>query len=154
VSLDQAQFQVGMLRALHSGEQSDQHELSISFLTDLRESCVAQRRADGLWHVPWSRRLLACLHRITGADVLIGTRAVARHPTLCVSVPRRPEPGCRAGLARCRGSTYFSLTPLSRTIGLHFGAKWMPIHSPVRVDSPSSATGGRAHQGSQCLALS
>jgi hypothetical protein len=27
-------------------------------------------------------------------------------------------------------------------------------HTVVRVDSPSSATGGRAHQGSQCLALS
>ena len=78
VSLDQAQF--GMLRALHSGEQSDQYELSVPFLTHLRESCVAQRRADGLWHVPWSRHLLACLHRITEADLLIGARAVTRHP--------------------------------------------------------------------------
>ncbi len=39
MSLDQAQF--GMLRALHSGEQSYQQELSISFLTHIRESCVA-----------------------------------------------------------------------------------------------------------------
>jgi hypothetical protein len=29
---------------------------------------------------PWSRHLLACLHRITGADLLIGARAVTRHP--------------------------------------------------------------------------
>ena len=78
VSIDQAQF--GMLRTLHSGEQPDQQELSISFLTHLRESCMAQRRADGLWHVPWSRHLLACLHRITAAELLIGARAVARHP--------------------------------------------------------------------------
>jgi hypothetical protein len=42
---------------------------------------MAQRRADGLelLHVPWSRHLLACLHRITGAELLIGARAVARH---------------------------------------------------------------------------
>ncbi len=78
LSMDQAQF--GMLRALHSGEHHHEHELSISFLTHLRESCLAQQRADGLWHVPWSRHLLACLHRITGAELLIGVRAVARHP--------------------------------------------------------------------------
>ena len=78
VSLDQAQF--GMLRVLHSREQPDQHELSVSFLTLLRESCLAQRRADGMWHVPWSRHLLACLHGITGAELLIGARAVTRHP--------------------------------------------------------------------------
>jgi hypothetical protein len=41
---------------------------------------MAQRLADGLWHVPWSRHLLACLHRITGAELLIGASAVARHP--------------------------------------------------------------------------
>ena len=78
VSIDQAQF--GLLRALHSGEHHDQQDLSIPFLTHLRESCLAQQRADGLWHVPWSRHLLACLHRITGAELLIGVRAVARHP--------------------------------------------------------------------------
>jgi hypothetical protein len=49
VSLDQAQF--GMLRVLHSREQPDQYELSVSFLTQLRESCLAQRRADGMWRV-------------------------------------------------------------------------------------------------------
>jgi hypothetical protein len=78
VSLDQAQF--GMLRALHNAEQPDQHELSISFLTHLRESCLAQQRADGISHVPWSRHLLACLHRITRAELLVGARAVTRHP--------------------------------------------------------------------------
>ena len=78
VSLDQAQF--GMLRAMHSGEHHGLQELSISFLIHLCESCLAQQRADGLWHVPWSRHLLACLHRITAAELLIGVRAVARHP--------------------------------------------------------------------------
>ncbi len=58
----------------------DQQELPMLFLTHLRESCLAQQQADGLWHVPWSRHLLACLHRITGAELLIGIRAVARHP--------------------------------------------------------------------------
>ena len=67
------------LKKMHSGEHHDQHKLSISFLTHLRESCFAQQGADGLWHVPWSRHLLACLHRITGAELLIGVRAVARH---------------------------------------------------------------------------
>jgi ribonuclease HI len=30
--------------------------------------------------MPWSRHLLACLHRITAAELLIGVRAVACHP--------------------------------------------------------------------------
>ena len=79
VSLDQAQF--GMLCMLYSEEQpDDQLPVSVSFLAHLRESCLAQRRADGLWHVPWSRHLLACLHKITRAELLIGARAVTRHP--------------------------------------------------------------------------
>ena len=78
VSIDQAQF--GMLRKLYSEERPDQQELSVSFLTYLRESCLAQQRADGISHVPWSRHLLACLHRITKAELLIGARAVTRHP--------------------------------------------------------------------------
>lgn len=79
VSLDQAQF--GMLCMIYSEEQpDDQLPVSVSFLAHLRESCLAQRRADGLWHVPWSRHLLACLHKITRAELLIGARAVTRHP--------------------------------------------------------------------------
>ena len=79
VSLDQALF--GMLFMLYSEEQpDDQLPVSVSFLAHLRESCLAQRRADGLWHVPWSRHLLACLHKITRAELLIGARAVTRHP--------------------------------------------------------------------------
>jgi hypothetical protein len=106
VSLDQAQ--VGMLRALHSGEQPDQQELSISFLEI--DSCMAQRREDGLWHVPWSRHLLACLHRITGAELWSQSRGTSSTlPALCVSVPWRPGPGCRAGLARCRGPASLGL---------------------------------------------
>jgi hypothetical protein len=115
VSLDQAQF--GMLRALHSGEQSDQHELSISFLTHLRES-----RVDG----PWSRHLLACLHRITGADLLIGARAVARHPHFQHYAPPFPRDQSLGAMLDRTGQMSrpcFSWTPLSRTIGLPFGAK-------------------------------
>jgi hypothetical protein len=67
VSLDQAQF--GMLRELYGAEQPDQQDLSVSFLPYLRESCLAQP-ADGISHVPWRGHLLACLHRITQAELL------------------------------------------------------------------------------------
>jgi hypothetical protein len=72
--------QFGMLRTLHSEEQPGQLNSSVSFLTHLRESCLAQRRADGLWHVPWRRYLLACLHNITRAELLIGAREVTCYP--------------------------------------------------------------------------
>ncbi len=86
VGLDSAQF--GMLRALHDG-QPDQSVLSETFLRHLRASCLAQQRADAEGQVHWSRHLLTCLHRITGAELLIGIRdpsslAQPALPTLCI----------------------------------------------------------------------
>ena len=68
-----------MLHTLYGGPpgQSEQFE---TFLRHLRASCVAQQRADAEGCVPWSRHLLACLRRITGAELLIGVRAVLYHP--------------------------------------------------------------------------
>ena len=77
VGLDSAQF--GMLRALY-GEQSGQSERSETFLRHLRASCLAQQRADAEGQVHWSRHLLACLRRITGAELLAGVRAVLHNP--------------------------------------------------------------------------
>lgn len=77
VGLDSAQF--GMLRALY-GRQPDQTEQSETFLRNLRASCLAQQRADAEGQVHWSRHLLACLRKITGAELLIGTRAVSHSP--------------------------------------------------------------------------
>ena len=77
VGLDSAQF--GMLRALY-GEQSGQSERSETFLRHLRASCFAQQRADAEGQVHWSRHLLACLRRITGAELLAGVRAVLHNP--------------------------------------------------------------------------
>ncbi len=73
MGLDSAQF--GMLRALY-GEQSGHSERSEIFLRHLRASCLAQQRADADGKVHWSRHLLARLRRITGAELLIGVRAV------------------------------------------------------------------------------
>ena len=50
------------------------------FLSAVQSSCLAQQTADLSHHVPWSRRLLSCLRRLIGADLLIGARAVAFNP--------------------------------------------------------------------------
>jgi hypothetical protein len=46
------------------------------FLWHLRASYLAQQQVDSEGQVPWSRHLLACLHRITGAKLLVGVQAV------------------------------------------------------------------------------
>jgi hypothetical protein len=71
--------QFGTLRALHRQAQPN---LSVSLLTHGREPCLVQLRTDGIWHVPWCRHLLVCLHRITRAKLLIGAREVTRHAPL------------------------------------------------------------------------
>ena len=57
--------------------QSAQFE---SFLRHLRAACLAQQRADAGGLVPCSRHLLACLCRITGAELLIGVLSVSHNP--------------------------------------------------------------------------
>ncbi len=73
VGLDSAQF--GMLRALYGGSpgQSERFE---AFLGHPRASCLAKQRADAEGQESWGRHLLACLRKITGAELLIGVRAV------------------------------------------------------------------------------
>ncbi len=84
MGLDSAQF--GMLCALY-GEQSGHSERSEIFLRHLRASCLAQQRADADGQVHWSRHLLARLCRITGAELLIGVRAVLYNPYFQHFVP-------------------------------------------------------------------
>jgi hypothetical protein len=78
VGLDSAQF--GMLRALYGGSpgQSERFE---AFFGHMRASCLAQQRADAEGQVSWGRHLLACLRRITGAELLIGVRAAVSYNT-------------------------------------------------------------------------
>ena len=45
-----------------------------TFLQRLRATCLAQQQADAEGQVHWSRHLLACLSRITEAELLLGTR--------------------------------------------------------------------------------
>jgi hypothetical protein len=49
-------------------------------LHQLTVTCLAQRHADLQYHVQWSRHLLACLQRSTGAALLIGASAVTHNP--------------------------------------------------------------------------
>jgi hypothetical protein len=65
-------------------------------------------------------------------------------PTLCVSVPWRPEPGCRAGLARCRGPA--SLGPLwDRWSACPLAQSGYPYTD--RVDSPSGSNRSWVYNG-------
>jgi len=49
-------------------------------LKSIFTSYLSQLVADGEYHVPWSRHLLSCLHRILEVDLLIGARAVTTIP--------------------------------------------------------------------------
>jgi hypothetical protein len=75
-SIDAAQY--GMLINLKSRLSNDgpseviPHQLTVT--------CLAQRQADLQHHVQWSRHLLACLQRSTGATLLIGASAVTYNP--------------------------------------------------------------------------
>ena len=51
-----------------------------ALLKSISDSCRFQQQADGDYHVPWSRDLLACLHRVLGVDFLLGARAVISNP--------------------------------------------------------------------------
>ena len=75
--MDSAQY--GLLCALHETQQN-QSDPSALFLHHLRASCLAQQRADAEYQVHWSRHLLACLQRITEAELLIGARAMTYNP--------------------------------------------------------------------------
>jgi len=71
--------QYGMLLEL-SGAPVPATKPTANVLGAIRDSCLAQSSADLEYQVHWSRHLLACLRRITGAQLLIGARAVKFHP--------------------------------------------------------------------------
>ena len=52
----------------------------VTFLTALMDACTAQQRHDDGRTIHWSRHLLACMARVTGARGLIGCRSVTFHP--------------------------------------------------------------------------
>jgi len=66
--------QASMLELLNQG--LDQ----VAFLTALMDACTAQQRHDDGRTIHWSRHLLACMARVTGARGLIGCRSVTFHP--------------------------------------------------------------------------
>ncbi len=51
-----------------------------AFLDSLLAVCLAQQRQDSVRAVHWSRHVLACIARVTGAKGLIGCLAVTFHP--------------------------------------------------------------------------
>jgi hypothetical protein len=72
--LDAAQY--SMLADPHCTGRAPSEAVLRSILT----SSLSQLVADGEYHVPWSRHLLSCLHRILEVDLLIGARAVTTIP--------------------------------------------------------------------------
>jgi hypothetical protein len=97
---------------------------------------------------------LACLHRITAAELLIRVRAVARHPHF--QHYASPFPGDQRLGAAMDWPDVDALLLLDSLamIDLPSGAEWMPIHSLCGFSfKRDAATRGRAQQGSQCLAL-
>ena len=72
--MDAAQY--GMLVDTTSQDMAP----SESFMQNVVTSCNSQERADEEYYVPWSRHLLACLHRILAVDFIVGTRAVMSNP--------------------------------------------------------------------------
>ena len=69
----------------------------------------------------WSRHLLACLHRITRAELLIGARAVTRHPHFPHYVSPFPNDQ-RLGALLC----FCWILSLLRTVQ-HSGGQWVPM---------------------------
>jgi len=81
--LDDAQY--GMLWALyrdrHHGKDGDSLTVPTeSFLRSLKLACLAQRRADADFAVPWNRHFITCLQQLTKAKLLVGTSAVTYNP--------------------------------------------------------------------------
>ena len=66
--------QAGMLELMQQGMNQS------CFLEALVESCALQRRQVESRAVLWSRHLLACIARISGARGLVGCTAVTFHP--------------------------------------------------------------------------
>ena len=81
VCIDSAQYH--MLCSMHKLQRdqsgNSQHPEAL-FLRHLYASCMAQQSADVEYHIHWSRHLLACIREITGAQLLLGARAVAYNP--------------------------------------------------------------------------
>ena len=71
--------QYGLLLEL-SGVRTPELKQTVEVLEAIRESNLKQLRADLEYQVHWSRHLLACLQRITGAQLLVGPREVRFHP--------------------------------------------------------------------------
>ena len=69
--------QAGMLERMQEG--MDQ----VCFLEALFEACSSQQRQDDSRAVHWSRHLLACIARISGARGLVGCHSVTFHPHYC-----------------------------------------------------------------------
>ncbi len=77
--LDDAQYGMpwALYRDHHYGKDGDSSTVPTeSFLRSLRLACLAQRRADADYAVPWNRHFITCLQQLTKANLLVGTSAV------------------------------------------------------------------------------
>jgi hypothetical protein len=83
--LDAAQY--SMLADPHCTGRAPSEAVLRSIFT----SSLSQLVADGEYHVPWSRHLLSCLHRILEVDLLIGARAVTTIPQFLYFASPEPQ---------------------------------------------------------------
>ena len=77
--LDDALY--GMLWALYRDRQygTDRSSMTVPteiFLRSLQLLCLAQRRADADYAVPWNRHFITCLQQLTKAHLLVGPNAI------------------------------------------------------------------------------
>ena len=82
------------------------------FLETLCASCLAQEQADSTFQIHWSRHLLACLRAVTGAELLVGARAVTFNPHF---------------------QHYYS--PSANDIALGAVDQWLPVPALMLLDS-------------------
>ena len=113
--------QDGLLLEL-SGVRTPELKPTVEILEAIRDSNLKPSRADLEYQVHWSRHLLACLQRITGAQLLVGARAVMFHPHFShfVSPDILSYTGYVAWsgnkMARCAGDTSAGLLSLDSQI--------------------------------------
>ncbi len=91
VKLDEAQYH--MLLAMHAAPTANATPTA-QFLVSVSASCRAQKAADRVYHVPWSRHLLANLRWQTGCELLVGASAVTYNPHFPYFVSPHPVDEC------------------------------------------------------------
>jgi hypothetical protein len=58
----------------------DRLEPTEPFLLTLKLVCMAQRRADSDYAIPWNRHFITCVQQLTDTQLLLGVSAVTYNP--------------------------------------------------------------------------